>query len=85
MSKDDVALALNHIDNYHKIIDIYLEKDWKIVDEVQKSVLNKLHKDLKKEEANKEDKFKKELNISGTYANATISAPSRSRNCSTCL
>jgi hypothetical protein len=62
ISKDDVALALNHIDSYHKTTDIYLEKDWKIVDDVQKSVLNKLNKDLKKEEANKKDECERELN-----------------------
>lgn len=42
MSKDDVALALNHTDNYHKITDIYLEKDWNIIDDVQNSVVNLL-------------------------------------------
>jgi integrase len=42
MSKDDVALALNHTDNYHKITDIYLEKDWNIIDDVQDSVVNLL-------------------------------------------
>ncbi len=41
-SKDDVALALNHVDQSHKVTDIYLEKDWKIVDEVQEAVLNLL-------------------------------------------
>lgn len=39
-SKDDVALALNHVDQGHKVTDIYLEKDWRIVDEVQKAVLD---------------------------------------------
>jgi integrase len=43
MSKDDVALALNHSDSYHKITDIYLEKDWDIVDEVQGKVVGLLN------------------------------------------
>jgi hypothetical protein len=43
-SKDDVALALNHVDNYYKTVDIYLDKDWTIVDEVQEAVVNLLSK-----------------------------------------
>jgi hypothetical protein len=39
-SKDDVALALNHVDQGHKTTDIYIRKDWKIVDEVQEAVIN---------------------------------------------
>jgi integrase len=39
MSKDDVALALNHIDDGHRTTDIYIAKDWKIVDEVQSKVI----------------------------------------------
>lgn len=39
MSKDDIAEALNHIDEEHKITDIYIEKDWSNVDLVQKSVI----------------------------------------------
>lgn len=42
-SKDDVALALNHVDNHHKTVDIYLDKDWTIVDEVQEAVVNLLY------------------------------------------
>src|SRR6202000_1742666 len=38
-AKDDVALALNHVDQGRKTTDIYLEKDWTIVDEVQAAVL----------------------------------------------
>ncbi|MFA6246443.1 MAG: phage integrase SAM-like domain-containing protein [Mucilaginibacter sp.] len=41
-SKDDVALALNHVDQGRKTTDIYLEKDWSIVDEVQAAVINLL-------------------------------------------
>jgi len=43
-SVDDVALSLNHIDSYHKTTDIYLEKDWRIIDEVQKRVMQELRK-----------------------------------------
>lgn len=39
-SKDDIAEALNHVDGEHKITDIYLEKDWSIVDEVQAAVIS---------------------------------------------
>jgi len=45
-SKDDVALALNHVDNYHKTVDIYLDKDWVIIDEVQEAVVSLLQKVL---------------------------------------
>ena len=31
-SKDDLDLALNHVDQRHRILDIYLDKDWDIVD-----------------------------------------------------
>ncbi|HEY2583637.1 MAG TPA: site-specific integrase [Mucilaginibacter sp.] len=39
-SKDDVALALNHVDQGKRTTDIYLDKDWSIVDEVQNAVLS---------------------------------------------
>lgn len=39
-SKDDIALALNHVDNGHRVTDIYIEKDWSIVDELQAAVIN---------------------------------------------
>ena len=48
MSVDDIALALNHIDNGHRITDIYIAKDWKIVDEVQFSVISLLAKSQNK-------------------------------------
>ena len=37
-SMDDVALALNHIDSERRTTDIYIAKDWTIVDEVQEAV-----------------------------------------------
>jgi integrase len=42
ISKDDISLALNHVDQAHKLIDIYLDKDWGIVDRVQKKVVRLL-------------------------------------------
>ena len=42
-SKDDIALALNHVDNGHSVTDIYIAKDWNIVDEVQDAVIAKLY------------------------------------------
>lgn len=42
MSKDDVGLALNHVDEGHRTTDIYIEKDWSIVDDVQENVINLL-------------------------------------------
>jgi hypothetical protein len=42
-SKDDIAMALNHIDEGRKTTDIYIQKDWKIVDEVQSAVLELLN------------------------------------------
>jgi integrase len=47
ISKDDIALALNHIDNGHRTTDIYIEKDWKIVDEVQIKVAKLLRKGVR--------------------------------------
>ena len=42
LSKDDIALALNHVDNGHRTTDIYIAKDWRIVDDVQRKVVNLL-------------------------------------------
>lgn len=39
MSKDDIALALNHVDEGNRTTDIYIAKDWKIVDDVQRKVI----------------------------------------------
>lgn len=44
MSKDDVAQALNHVDSEHSTTDIYIEKDWRIVDEVQIKVVTLLRR-----------------------------------------
>ena len=40
ISKDDIAEALNHVDGEHRTTDIYIEKDWSIVDDVQAAVIN---------------------------------------------
>ena len=65
-SKDDVALALNHVDHGRKTTDIYLEKDWSIVDEVQEAVLN-LFRDKKPQPAvasvRNFDIFSKQINL----------------------
>lgn len=45
MSKDDVALALNHVDQGRKITDIYVDKDWGIVDELQENVIKLLNEE----------------------------------------
>jgi len=42
LSMNDVALALNHVDSNHKTTDIYIDKDWTIVDEVQERVVGLL-------------------------------------------
>jgi hypothetical protein len=42
ISKDDVGMAINHADNNHKTTDIYLVKDWKIIDDANRRVINKL-------------------------------------------
>lgn len=44
MSKDDIALALNHVDEGNRTTDIYIAKDWKIVDDVQRKVIAQLNK-----------------------------------------
>lgn len=49
MSVDDVGAALNHIDNGHTTTDIYIEKDWKIVDDVQNEVMTLLRNDVPEE------------------------------------
>jgi len=39
MSKDDVLLAMNHVDVASRMVDVYIERDWKIIDKVQSKVL----------------------------------------------
>lgn len=42
ISKDDVDLALNHVDPRHKLADIYIEKDFSMIDESNRKVLDTL-------------------------------------------
>lgn len=42
ISKDDVDLALNHVDPRHKLADIYIEKDFTMIDESNRKVLDTL-------------------------------------------
>jgi integrase len=46
LSVDDIALALNHVEKGNKTTDIYIEKDWNIVDEVQASVITLLKNEI---------------------------------------
>lgn len=46
-SKDDVALALNHVDLGRKITDIYIDNDWSIIDELQEKVISLLNDENK--------------------------------------
>jgi hypothetical protein len=47
IDKDDIAEALNHVDGDHKTTDIYIEKDWSIVDKVQAAIM-KFYRELNK-------------------------------------
>ncbi|MCY1522125.1 hypothetical protein D9M68_569700 [compost metagenome] len=38
-SKDDVGMAMNHKDNSNKVTDIYIAKDWSIIDDVQSKTI----------------------------------------------
>ncbi len=40
VSKDDIDLALNHVDRSLKMADTYIEKDWSIIDRSNRSVLD---------------------------------------------
>jgi len=44
ISKDDIGEALNHVDGEHKTTDIYIEKEWNIVDDVQTAVIRFIRK-----------------------------------------
>jgi hypothetical protein len=44
-SKDDVGLALNHKDQTASVTDIYLSKNWGIIDEVQEGTIQLLSKE----------------------------------------
>lgn len=40
---DDIAMGLNHIDRAHQVTDIYIKKDWEIIDEANRKVLSFLN------------------------------------------
>ena len=40
ISKDDVHLALNHIDGHLRVTDLYITKDWSIIDEANRKVID---------------------------------------------
>lgn len=48
ISKDDVALSLNHVSPESRITDTYLAPDWSKIDRVQDAVINKINEDILK-------------------------------------
>src|SRR5690606_7469880 len=62
MSKDDVALALNHVDEGNRTTDIYIAKDWKIVDDVQRKVIERLSNTELRQKENIKSHCRKENN-----------------------
>ena len=44
ISKDDIALAMNHVETAHKTTEFYLKKDWSKVDNVIRKVIDLLNK-----------------------------------------
>lgn len=51
VSKDDINLSLNHVDEGLKMADVYIAKDWSLIDEANRKVIDYLYggdlKDLK--------------------------------------
>ncbi|MDP9077221.1 MAG: site-specific integrase [Bacteroidota bacterium] len=47
ISMDDVSMALNHIDPAHQVTDIYIEKNWSIIDEANRKVLDTIKEKVK--------------------------------------
>ncbi len=50
VSKDDVAMALNHVDTKHKVTDAYLNTDWSVIDNANTEVLSLFRRKLTPEE-----------------------------------
>ncbi|GHE34814.1 hypothetical protein GCM10017764_17490 [Sphingobacterium griseoflavum] len=46
ISKEDVAIALNHVNESNRITDTYIAPDWSKIDRVQQAVINKVNEDL---------------------------------------
>jgi len=44
MHTDDIGLALNHVDEENSTTDIYIDKDWSLVDLVQNAVIELFRK-----------------------------------------
>ena len=44
ISKDDIALSLNHVDLEHRTTEIYLKKDWSLIDKAIRKVIDYLNK-----------------------------------------
>lgn len=50
ISKEDITMALNHVDSKHKVTDSYLETDWKIIDNANNKVLGLFRPTISEEE-----------------------------------
>mgnify|MGYP001008425323 CR=1 FL=1 len=46
ISKEDVAVALNHVSDDTRITDTYIAPDWSKIDRVQQAVISKINEDL---------------------------------------
>jgi integrase len=46
ISKDDVHMALNHVDDKTKITDIYIARDWSIIDDANRKVIDCINNKL---------------------------------------
>lgn len=44
VSKDDIDLALNHVDQKLKVADMYIKKDWSMIDTANRAVIDLLSK-----------------------------------------
>ncbi|MEJ2884673.1 site-specific integrase [Pedobacter sp. GR22-6] len=67
MSTDDIGLALNHVDQGKKTTDIYIEKDWRIVDELQGKVIKLLGRWTRKNQRWASE-VRKRLSLTSAYS-----------------
>ena len=51
VSKDDIAMALNHTDSDRRTTDYYIKTDWSIIDKANEKVLKYLEKERKKKKS----------------------------------
>jgi integrase len=42
IDKDTIKIALNHVDSLNKVTDIYIDKDWTVIDEANRKVIDYL-------------------------------------------